>query len=213
MANDQTLDQSDSVDRWVRTAARDRKSFGQLFDLFHPQIFAYCSRRLLVRAVAEDVASEVFLKVAKAISSFHGSTTEDFRRWLFRIATNEINAQLRKSIRQRTLLEAAATMGLVGKRISDQLLETESEVDWQQIYRAIGELSEREQSIVSLKFFGQQTHEEIGGVLDIKPATARVALNRALGKLRAKLQEPPRDGHLTPTNSNITSTTKREETL
>lgn len=156
MANDQPLDQSDLVDRWVQTAAQDRKSFGQLFDLFYPQIFAYCSRRLLVRAVAEDVTSEVFLKVAKAIASFQGSTAEDFRRWLFRITTNEINAWLRKSIRQQTLLESAATMGFVGKQISRQVLQTESEVDWEQIYRAIGELTEREQSIVSLKFFGQQ---------------------------------------------------------
>ena len=103
MANDQPLDQSDLVDRWVQTAAQDRKSFGQLFDLFYPQIFAYCSRRLLVRAVAEDVTSEVFLKVAKAIASFQGSTAEYFRRWLFRITTNEINAWLRKSIRQQSL--------------------------------------------------------------------------------------------------------------
>ena len=118
MANDPPLNQADAMDQWVQAAASDRKSFGRLFDLFYPQIFAYCSRRLLVRAVAEDVASEVFLKVAKAIANFEGSTSEDFRRWLYRITTNEINAQLRKSIRQQALLEMATTLGRDGGRLS-----------------------------------------------------------------------------------------------
>ena len=94
-------DSVDPVDELVRTARSDRDSFGKLFDLFYSPIFAYCLRRLLVRAVAEDVTSEVFLKVARHIASFPGSHAEDFRRWLFRIATNEINAELRKSIRRR----------------------------------------------------------------------------------------------------------------
>ena len=162
-----------------------------------------------MRAVAEDVASEVFLKVAKAINSFNGSTTEDFRRWLFRIATNEINAQLRKAIRQRALLEAASKMGLVGKQISSQVLQSKLDVDWEQIYRAIGELSEREQTIVSLKFFGRQTHEQIGGVVGIKPATARVVLNRALQKLRAKMCEGRPDSQPNSMNSNLTRVKKR----
>lgn len=200
------------MDRWVRTAATDRESFAQLFDVFYPQIFAYCSRRLLVRAVAEDVASEVFLKVAKAIASFQGSTTEDFRRWLFRITTNEINAQLRKTVSQQALLESAATMGLVGKLLSSKVLETDLEVDWEQIYRAIGELTEREQSIVSLKFFGQQSHEQIGGVLGIETGTVRVALSRALGKLRNKLQEHHRESQQNTFKSNTNTVTGREET-
>ena len=60
--------------------------------------------RLLMHAVAE-VTSEVFLKVAKAIRSFPGTTSEDFRRWLFQITTNEINAHLRRSKRQRAVLD------------------------------------------------------------------------------------------------------------
>ena len=197
MANDPPLNQDDAMDQWVQAAASDRKSFGRLFDLFYPQIFAYCSRRLLVRAVAEDVASEVFLKVAKAIANFEGSTSEDFRRWLYRITTNEINAQLRKSIRQQALLEMATTMGLVGKKISSQVLQTDSDIDWELIYRAIGQLSQREQSIVSLRFFGHQSREEIAHVLEIKTGTVRVALSRALDKLRTKLQEP----HQEPTQN------------
>jgi DNA-directed RNA polymerase specialized sigma24 family protein len=56
--------QTDPVDGLVLAARTDRTAFGRLFDEFYPLIFAYCMRRLLLRAVAEDVTSEVFLKVA-----------------------------------------------------------------------------------------------------------------------------------------------------
>ena len=52
----------------VRAARTNREALGKLFDVFYPLIFAYCSRRFLVRAVAEDVTSEVFLKVAAHFS-------------------------------------------------------------------------------------------------------------------------------------------------
>jgi RNA polymerase sigma-70 factor, ECF subfamily len=177
----------DPVDKAVEAARTSREAFGQLFDHFYPLIFAYCSRRLLVRAVAEDVTSEVFLKVAAHFSGFPGSSAEDFRRWVFRIATNEINAQLRQSIRRREMLEAAARMGTVNAAVSTPLLSSETPVDSEDVCFVLNELSEREQSIISLRFFAGLKHDQIADVLDIAPGTSRVALTRALEKLRDRL--------------------------
>ena len=178
----------DPVDDVVRAARNSREAFGQLFDHFYPPVFAYCSRRLLVRAVAEDVTSEVFLKAAAHFHDFSGETAEDFRRWIFRIATNEINAQLRQSIRQRELLEAAARMGRVKTLASTPLRSVDGPVDWEDVVQAMTELSEREQSIISLKFFAGHQHDQIAAILKIDPGTCRVALSRALNKLRDHLQ-------------------------
>ena len=178
------------MDDVVQAARTSRDAFGQLFDHFYPSIFAYCSRRLLVRAVAEDVTSEVFLKVAGRIRSFAGTCAEDFRRWLFRIATNEINAHLRQSIRRRELLEAAARMGMINAADSTSLLASETPVEWEQVYQALSELSDREQSIISLRFFAALKHNQIADVLNIETGTVRVALNRALNKLRDRLRDP-----------------------
>lgn len=197
MTEPSTHDHPDLVEEWVRTAATNRESFGHLFDHFYSLIFAYCSRRLLVRAIAEDVTSEVFLKVAKAIRDTQCVTTEDFRKWLFRITTNEINAHLRKTIRRREILDAAVKMGAVGKEACVKLLSHDVEVDWEQVYRAIGELTQREQSIISLRFFSSLSHDEIAAVLQLKSGTVRVALNRALNKLRERLQQLQTDVLLT----------------
>ena len=112
------------------------------------------------------------------------------RLWLFRIATNEINAHLRQSIRRRELLEAAARMGRINAAVSTSLLANETPVDWEEVYQALDELSDREQSIISLRFFAGFKHDQIANALDIETGTVRVALNRALNKLRDRLRDP-----------------------
>lgn len=183
-------DRTDSVDELVAAAKSSRDALGRLFDQFYPPILAYCVRRLLARATAEDVASEVFLKVARSIRQFPGTTGGDFRRWLFRIATNEINAHLRQSIRRQELLETAAKMGRIDASISTVLLDRNETTDWEAVYKALEQLSDRENRIVSLRFFAGMKHEEIAAVLDLKPGTVRVALSRALEKVRELLREP-----------------------
>lgn len=181
-------DDLDNVpDGLVQMAKTDRNAFGQLFDQFYSLIFAYCSRRLIVRAVAEDVTSNVFLKVAGSIRRFSGATSEDFRRWLFRIATNEINAHLRQSLRRRQLLEAAVEMGQIRAEISTPLLQNDFPVEWEDVYRVLAELSDREQSVISLRFFGGLKHNQIAGVLELRPGAVRTTLSRALDKLRERL--------------------------
>ncbi len=189
MSDSQQPTGRDPVDDVVKAARTSREAFGQLFDHFYPPIFAYCSRRLLVRAVAEDVTSEVFLKVAAHFRDFSGETGEDFRRWVFRIATNEINARLRQTIRQRELLEAAARMGRVNSAVSTALLSSDFPVDWEDVVQALTELSEREQSIISLRFFAGLQHNQIAAVLGVEAGACRVALTRALCKLRDRLQD------------------------
>src|SRR5688572_21066920 len=90
-------------DDLVVRARRDRAVFAVLYDRYYPRVLRYCLRRLFVRAVAEDVTSDVFLSAAGHLPDFAGTTETDFRRWLFRIASNAVNAHLRQSQRRDAL--------------------------------------------------------------------------------------------------------------
>ena len=94
---------------------------------------------------------------------------------------------MRKSIRRRELLEAAARMGQIDASGSKGLLESEFPVDWEDVVHALAELTEREQTLISLRFFAGLRHGEIAGVLEISAGTSRVALSRALDRLRDRL--------------------------
>lgn len=185
--NDEAPDRDPVVDDLVRRATSDRVALGALYDRYYAGVLRYCWRRLLDRAAAEDVTSEVFLSVAEHIRQFEGNTESDFRRWLFRIATNAVNAQLRQSLRRQEIWRAAAEGGALGTAAVTNT--TDAMLDWSAVQRRLLELDPREQSIVSLRFFAGLTHEEIAGVLDSTPGAIRTALSRTLARLRTQLNE------------------------
>jgi RNA polymerase sigma-70 factor (ECF subfamily) len=178
----------ESADDLVLRARTDRDAFGRLYDLYYPNVFRYCLRRLIVRAVAEDLTSEVFLRVAAHMRDFPDSTEEGFRRWLYRVATNEVNAFLRRTKRHRALLESAVQNQTI--RLVDNENASEGKVDhldWPAIQEAILTLKPREQTVLIHRFSEQMSYDEIAGVLKLQPATVRVVLSRAMENLRVRL--------------------------
>src|SRR6185369_4056959 len=109
----ETEQYADGNDLVVR-ARTDRAAFAELYDLYYPRVAQYCMRRLFERTVAEDVTSEVFLQVATHLRTFAGRTETDFRCWLFRIATNALNASLRQASRRQALWKAAVQDRQIG---------------------------------------------------------------------------------------------------
>lgn len=93
-----------NADDLVNRARTEREAFGELYDMIYPPVFRYCLRRSGNRSLAEDITSMVFLNVAGSMANFAGATFEEFRRWVFMIATNEINADCRKTTRRTALL-------------------------------------------------------------------------------------------------------------
>jgi RNA polymerase sigma factor (sigma-70 family) len=173
------------ADDLVVRAKSDRAAFGLLYERYYPEVSRYCLRRLLIRAVAEDILSDVFIEIASHLPAFSGLTDTDFRRWLFRITTNAINAHLRQSRRRRQLLSEAARCGRLNRN-GDSLADNR---DWPAISRAIDELDESDQTIVTLRFFSDCSHDEIASVVRSTPGAVRTALSRAIARLREKLKQ------------------------
>lgn len=180
-------EQSTADDDLVVRAGTDRAAFSVLYDRYYPRVMKYLLRRLFDRSVAEDVTSDIFLQVASHLRQFPGRTETDFRRWLFRIATNAVNAHLRQTLRRQELWEAAAR-SRQGERGNDPHFSPAASdlLDWPAVYQALLELDERDQSILTLRFFAGLSHEEIAHVVNAKPGTVRTALSRTLARLRER---------------------------
>lgn len=171
-------------DKLVVRAKSDRDAMGQLYDCYYPTILRYCIRRLLARDAAEDATSEVFLQVAKAMRQFAGTTDDDFRCWIFRIATNTVNAHLRRTHRRDKLLRQAAPS--LGQLQSAEAAEAHLGLDWPAVAKAILELDLSAQSILALRYVERLSHEQIAAVVRKRPGTVRTILSRTLARLRAR---------------------------
>jgi len=174
----------DADDLVVRARVK-REAFGKLYDMIYPPVFQYCLRRSGNRSVAEDITSTVFLNVAGSISNFAGATFEEFRRWIFTIATNEINADSRKTMRRKTLLEEAENAGQLRGHVCVEVIDRNIESDTLQA--AVMKLNERAQSLIAMRFFSGLSYEAIALILNISVGTARTASSRAIEELRREL--------------------------
>ncbi len=180
----------DVTDKLVVQARTDREAFGLLYDQMYAPLFRYCIRRTGNRSLAEDLTSTVFLNIANNIAGFPGTTYLDFRRWAFVIATNEIKANYRKSSRREELLAAAATDGRLGVSETEDTSQQQAD-DIDEVQAAIMRLPERDQTIITLRFFSELAYEDIGHILKLSPGAVRTAASRALEKVRDEVRREP----------------------
>src|SRR5665213_2518313 len=70
-------------------------AFGELFDEYYPVIFRYVLQRVADPAIAQDIASETFLKALQNINTFQWRDVS-ISSWFYKIATNELRMYFRK---------------------------------------------------------------------------------------------------------------------
>jgi len=170
----------DNDGQLVAEARNDPATFVQLYRRHYDEVFRYCVHRLFERQTAEDVTSAVFLRVVENFSSFRGGE-QQFRNWLYKIATNAVNNHLRQAARRNVLLKRACEQ--VNNQDSTDALAEKLAL----MKEAVLALRPRYQTIITLRFFENLKLTEIAEVLGSSPGTIRSQLARALAKLRKKL--------------------------
>ncbi len=163
----------------IQKACTDADALGRLYELYYERIFRFCVYRLFNKEIAEDVTSTIFLEVARRIRKFTGRTESNFRNWLYAVAANQANAYIRKTSRRKQLLEKAASSIKSSGSANDS-----SDLDWPTLYLAILKLKPEHQTIITLRFFENMEIEQIGQILNVRPATVRVMLHRILNRLQ-----------------------------
>lgn len=172
-------------DELVVRASSEAEALGQLYGMYYEPILRFCVHRLFNRAVAEDVTSAVFLDVARKIGGFEGEREDDFRRWLYTIASNHANGHIRKTLRRKAIFaKAAASMAAMDAVDASGSVD----VDWPSVYRAIRKLNPKEQTIVTLRFFDDLQFDDIAAIVGAKESSVRVTLHRSIKKLRNHLK-------------------------
>jgi RNA polymerase sigma-70 factor (ECF subfamily) len=174
----------------VDQARTDKTAFAELYRRHYDEIYRYCARRLPGQATAEDVTSQVFMKMVKNFNSFMGDESA-FRCWLFRIACNEINSYFRKSGRHNKAMETVRQEQDLDDHIVESPHEDAEENQHKMTFLkdAISQLKPAYQDILTLRFFKNLNSEQIGKMLNIKPATVRSQLSRAIKQLKKEYKK------------------------
>ena len=146
------------------------------------------------RAVAEELAQEVFLRVYLSRGTYE--PTARFTTWLYRIANNRALNWIRDHANesQRESLDSTPLRGLRrqfadgASNIAARLVEREAETEFQRIVQnAITALPERQRAAVLMHKYDGLEYAQIADALDCNVSTVKSILWRAYTALRVSL--------------------------
>lgn len=169
--------------RLAEQAKTDPQAFSKLYDHYLPKVFGFVISKVSNVEVAEDLTSEIWLKIVKHITDFEGRSDKQVTAWIFRIARNHIIDYYRtrkETVADDVLEQMESQQPQVSELIDHQII-------MQQIVPIIDELPPAEKECIQLRFFADLRNTEIAEVLDMKPKTVSVYIARALKKMRNRV--------------------------
>ncbi len=185
------------VQLMLRVRDGDDGAFAELVESYQDRLIGIFYHMMRDRAVAEDLAQDVFLRVYRARQRY--VPTARFSTWLFRIASNVASNSRRSLGRRKEVSFNLQDSGGVPVRAEEQLAVEKSglmpvrqldKAELRDIVRiAMDTLNERQRMAVLLNKFEGLSYAEIGEAMDLKPAAVKSLLSRARENLREKLEE------------------------
>ncbi len=154
------------------------------------QAIAFRTAYLIVgnAADAEEAAQDAFVKAFRALGRFRRDAP--FRPWLLRIVANEARNRRRAAGRREQLaLRTAAAESRPGGAAPPPeaaLLDAERRGE---LLAAVNALRDDERLVVACRYFLDLSETETAAALGVRPGTVKSRLSRALGRLRAALEE------------------------
>jgi RNA polymerase sigma-70 factor (ECF subfamily) len=161
----------------------------ELFRAYQPQLLRYLRNQ--EPSMADDLAGEVWVSVARGLNRFEGDEP-GFRGWLFTIGKYRVIEHRRKAARRKTdpiaddRLDGQADTGLgrdPATLVLDQLGAQEA------IDRLIADLSPDQAEAVRLRVLGDLDVTEVARIMGRSPGSVRVLCHRALRRLAVRYGE------------------------
>jgi RNA polymerase sigma-70 factor (ECF subfamily) len=168
----------------TRLDGLDPKAIGAVYDQFFSEVYRYVLYRVGDESLAEDMASDVFIRLLEAVKSGRGPES-NLKGWLIGTASHIISDHLRKKYRrpEEELPESMPDLGL----------SPASEVDQREQNRmvrgAYSKLTAEQQDVLALRFGAGYSLEETASRMDKNVNAVKALQFRALAALQREIGE------------------------
>jgi RNA polymerase sigma-70 factor (ECF subfamily) len=167
-----------------RAKAYDPEALAELYDRYAPRMYAYIYRRVSDAALAEDLTSELFVRVLRAIR-IKRAWRDSFLAWLYRIAHNLVVDVYRRQPPQVISLEDASAQAAD----DDPARETLEAMDRERLQGAIRRLTPDQQQVLALRYGEGLTARETARIVRKTTGAVEALQRRALAAIKRILAE------------------------
>ncbi len=167
-----------------RAQEYDEAAVEALYQTYYPKIYNYAFLQMGDVQAAEDLASDVMLKMIESIGKYHFRGLP-FGAWVFRIARNRL-IDLHRRRRRRGEVDLSETLS--SALASPQSL-AERAIERGQLQIALKHVTDEQRQVIVLKFIQGFDNRSVGKIMGRSEGAIKSLQHRALLSLRRLLYQ------------------------
>lgn len=166
-----------------RARSLEPEALEQIHDMYYVPIYRYVAFRVNEQQTAEDLTSEVFTRLLKALRE-RTAPQKTLRGWLFSVASRVVKDHYRKKYRrqQTNLDESLPSLSPGPDQQVELMLTNES------LRHAITELTEEQQEVIALRFGYEMSVRDVAQTVGKSEGAIKMLQARAIAALSRKLR-------------------------
>lgn len=162
----------------------DSQSIGTIYDRYFSEVYRYVRYRLNDDATAEDITSEVFVRLLESAHKNQGPQVS-LKGWLISTASHALNDHLRRQYRR--------PVENLSESLPDDALSVHAQVDLraqhQIVKHAYDQLTREQQDVIALRFGQGYSLEETATQMKKNLNAVKALQFRALASLQRRMMQ------------------------
>jgi RNA polymerase sigma-70 factor (ECF subfamily) len=169
----------------TRANRGDQAALAQIYEVYFPSVYRFIRYQVEDQALAEDIASDVFITLMDNVGSRSGPR-HSLRGWLFRVARNEVYRHFGKV---KQFPRAALEDWIPDSAEPDLEVQFIRAVDTDRARRALRMLVPEQQEVLILRFVEALSLQETADIMGKSASAVKSLQFRAVNALRSILGE------------------------
>ena len=154
----------------------------QIYEQYHDKVFAYIRNHVNEIEDAEDLCSDVFIKIYSKIDTFDSSKAS-ISTWIYAMTSNTVIDFYRTNHIHSEIPEDLAEEKSL---IEDEVLSNES---LEILAKALKELPQEQRDIIVLRYYRGLTLQEVAAQMNLSYGVTKLRHREALGRLKDLIGE------------------------
>jgi RNA polymerase sigma-70 factor (ECF subfamily) len=156
----------------------------EIHDEYYDEIFRYIVYRVSNQQVAEDLTSEVFVRLLSALRD-HTAPQKTLRGWLYGVAFRVVSDYHRKQYR-RQHVKLTET---IPSDVANPMESVAQKLSWKEVRAAMAQLTDGQREVIALRFGQEMPIRDVAELLGKTEGAVKQLQARGIASLARTLKE------------------------